>query len=48
MAPRARGLCASKIPDLLQRFNEARQLASEQDAKENRYKRVESAASPSK
>jgi tetratricopeptide (TPR) repeat protein len=39
---------AAQIPDLLRRFNEARQLASEQDAQENRYKLVENATSPAK
>jgi predicted Zn-dependent protease len=39
---------AKEIPDLLRRFNEARQLASQQDAQANRYKLVENAASSAK
>ncbi len=37
---------AKQIPDLLRRFNEARKLASQQDALENRYKLVEAGAYP--
>jgi tetratricopeptide (TPR) repeat protein len=37
---------AKEIPDLLRRFDEARKLASQQEALENRYKLVESGASP--
>jgi tetratricopeptide (TPR) repeat protein len=36
---------AGEIADLLRRFNDARQLASQQDAQENRYRLVEGAAS---
>jgi hypothetical protein len=39
---------AELIPDLMRRFNEARQLASQQDAQENRYKLVEIPAPPVK
>lgn len=37
---------AKQIPDLLRRFNEARKLASQQEALENRYKLVEAGAFP--
>jgi tetratricopeptide (TPR) repeat protein len=37
---------AEQIPDLLRRFNEARKLASDQEALENRYKLVEAGAAP--
>jgi tetratricopeptide (TPR) repeat protein len=37
---------AEQIPDILRRFNEARKLASEQEALENRYKLVEAGATP--
>ncbi len=37
---------AKQIPDLLRRFNEARKLAGQQDALENRYKLVEAGAAP--
>jgi tetratricopeptide (TPR) repeat protein len=36
---------AKQIPELLRRFNEARQMASKQEAQENRYKLVEETAS---
>ncbi len=39
---------AKQVPDLLRRFNEARQLASRQDAQQNRYKLVEKTAAPGK
>ena len=39
---------AKQVPDLLRRFNEARQLASRQEAQENRYKLVERTAAPGK
>jgi tetratricopeptide (TPR) repeat protein len=39
---------AKEIPELLQRFNEARQAATQQYARENRYKLVENAESPVK
>jgi tetratricopeptide (TPR) repeat protein len=35
---------AKQIPELLRKFNEARQMASKQEAQENRYKLVEEAA----
>ena len=35
---------AKQIPELLRRFNEARQMASKQEAQENRYKLVEETA----
>lgn len=37
---------AKQIPDLLRRFDDARKLASRQEALENRYKLVEAGASP--
>lgn len=39
---------AKQVPDLLRRFNEARQLAGRQDAQANRYKLVEKTAAPVK
>ena len=36
---------AKQIPELLRKFNEARQLASKQEARENRYKLVEETTS---
>jgi tetratricopeptide (TPR) repeat protein len=39
---------AGQIPDLLRRFDEARRLASQQEAQENRYKLVEGSASGGK
>jgi tetratricopeptide (TPR) repeat protein len=36
---------AKQIPDILRKFNEARQMASKQEAQENRYKLVEETAS---
>jgi hypothetical protein len=39
---------AKQIPELLRKFNEARQNASKQEAQENRYKLVEEAAGTAK
>jgi predicted Zn-dependent protease len=39
---------AKEIPELLRRFNEARQLASKQEAQQSRYKLVDGAAPPVK
>jgi tetratricopeptide (TPR) repeat protein len=39
---------AKQIPELLRKFNEARQTASKQEAQENRYKLVEEAAGTAK
>jgi Tetratricopeptide repeat len=36
---------AKQIPELLRKFNEARQIASKQEARENRYKLVEETTS---
>jgi tetratricopeptide (TPR) repeat protein len=41
-------VAAKEVPELLQRFNEARQAATQQYARENRYKLVENAQSPAK
>lgn len=39
---------AKQVPELLRKFNEARQMASKQEARENRYKLVEEATSGAK